>query len=105
MRRVTGILITIAAISLHAEIVLLAADSMKGRDAQISVGERLSPNTVKGTLVKIEGEDYWIKVAAGQLMKIHVDQNTKADKVAEGDTIKASITDERHATMLQRQKK
>ena len=94
MRHVAGILIAIA-ISSHAGNILIAADS----------GGRSSQSTVEGKVVKIEGEDYWIKVEAGQLMRIHVDRSTKADKVAEGDTIKASVTDERHATTLQRRKK
>jgi len=104
MRKVAGILGAIAAMSLHTGTMLTAADSMKDRDAPSLSADRLPQSTVKGTLVKIDGENYWVKVAAGQLMRIHVDKSTKADKVAEGDTIKASITEERHATTLQRQK-
>ena len=105
MRNMARILIAIAAMTLYMGNLLIAADSMRDENAQSSSGGRLSPNTVEGKVVKIEGEDYWIKVAAGQLVKIHVDRNTKADKVAEGDTITASITDARHATKLQRRKK
>ena len=105
MRNRAGILVAIAAMTLYAGTFLIAADSIKDGDAQSPSGGPSSPSTVEGKVVKIEGEDYWIKVAAGQLMRIHVDRNTKADKVAEGDTIKASITDERHATRLQRRKK
>jgi hypothetical protein len=105
MRNMAGILVAIAAMTLYTGHLLIAADSTKDKNAQPPSGGRLSPNTVEGKVVKIEGEDYWIKVAAGQLMKIHVDRNTKADKVAEGDTITASITDARHATKLQRRKK
>ena len=105
MRNRAGILVAIAAMTLYAETLLIAANSIIDGDAQSPSGGRSSQSTVEGKVVKIEGEDYWIKVAAGQLMRIHVDRNTKADKVAEGDTIKASITDERHAIRLQRRKK
>ena len=105
MRNMAGILVAIAAMTFYMGNLLIAAESMKDENGPPPSGGRLSQSTVEGKVVKIEGEDYWIKVAAGQLMKIHVDRNTKADKVAEGDTITASITDARHATKLQRRKK
>jgi hypothetical protein len=62
------LLVAIAAMTLYAGTLLIAADSIKNGDAQSLSGGRSSPSTVEGRVVK-KGEDYWIKVAAGQLMK------------------------------------
>jgi hypothetical protein len=36
---------------------------------------------------------------------MHVDKNTKMDKVVEGNEVKAYVTEEGHTTTLQRQEK
>jgi hypothetical protein len=83
----------------------LAADPMSEKEASPSISERLTKDTVKGTLMKIDGEYYWIKDTDGKEVKIHVDKSTKLDKVVEGDHVKAYITDKGHTTTLQRQEK
>jgi hypothetical protein len=79
-----------------------AADPMLDKEAKPSLGERLTKDSVKGTLMRKEGEYYWIKDTNGKETKIHVDTSTKLDKVVTGDTVKAYITDQGHATTLQR---
>jgi hypothetical protein len=81
----------------------LADDPMSEKEASPSISERLTKDTVKGTLMKIDGEYYWIKDNDGKEVKIHVDKSTKLDKVVEGDKVKAYITDKGHTTTLQRQ--
>jgi hypothetical protein len=79
-----------------------AADPMSDKEAKPTIGERLTKDTVKGTLMKMEGEYYWIKDTDGKQNKIHVDASTKLDKVITGDKVKAYITDNGHTTTLQR---
>lgn len=79
-----------------------AADPMSEKEAKPTLGERLTKNTVKGTLMKMEGEYYWIKDNDGNQTKIHVDTSTKLDKVVTGDKVKAYVTDNGHTTTLQR---
>ena len=79
-----------------------AADPMSDKEAKPSLGERLTKDTVKGTLMRMEGEYYWIKDTDGKETKIHVDTSTKLDKLVTGDKVKAYITDKGHATTLQR---
>ena len=80
----------------------LAADPMSEKEATPSIKERITKDAVKGTLMKIEGEYYWIKDNDGKEVKIHVDKSTKMDKVVVGDMVKAYITDKGHTTTLQR---
>ncbi len=84
---------------------ILAADPMKEKEATPSIGERLTKDAVKGTLLKIDGEYYVIKDNDGKQVRVHVDKSTKLDKVVEGDKVKAYVTDEGHVTTLQRQEK
>lgn len=79
-----------------------AADPMSDKEATPTIGERLTKNTVKATLMKMEGEYFWIKDTDGKQNKIHVDISTKLDKVMTGDKVKACITDNGHTTTLQR---
>ena len=79
-----------------------AADPMAEKEASPTIKERLTKDTIKGTLMKIEGEYYVIKDNDGVQHKIHVDKSTKMDKVMAGDMVKAYVTDKGHTTTLQR---
>jgi hypothetical protein len=79
-----------------------AANPMAEKEASPSIKERITKDTVKGTLMRMEGEYYFIKDDDGKERKIHVDKSTKADKVVVGDMVKAYVTDQGHTTTLQR---
>jgi hypothetical protein len=82
--------------------IAYAADPMAEKEASPTLKERLTKDTIKGTLMKIEGEYYVIKDTDGVQHKIHVDKSTKLDKVVAGDLVKAYVTDKGHTTTLQR---
>src|SRR4029078_13314102 len=79
-----------------------AADPMSDKEASPTIGERLTKDTVKGTLMSMQGEYYSIKDSDGRETRVHVDKSTKLDKVVVGDKVKAYITDRGHTTTLQR---
>jgi len=79
-----------------------AANPMSEKEASPTIKERITKDTVKGTLMRTDGEYYWIKDSDGKETKIHVDKSTKMDKVVVGDMVKAYITDQGHTTTLQR---
>ena len=79
-----------------------AADPMAEKEASPTIKEGLTKDTIKGTLMKIEGEYYVIKDDNGKQPRIHVDKSTKMDKVVTGDMVKAYVTDQGHTTTLQR---
>ena len=79
-----------------------AADPMSDKEASPTLKERITKDTVKGTLTKVDGAYYWIKDNDGKQTKIHVDKSTKLDTVKVGDMVKAYINDQGHATTLQR---
>ena len=82
--------------------VTYAADPMAEKEASPTLKERLTKDTIKGTLMSVEGEYYSIKDTDGKVHRVHVDKSTKLDKVVPGDLIKAYVTDQGHTTTLQR---
>lgn len=82
--------------------IVQAANPMSEKEATPTIKERLTKDTIKGTLMKMDGEYYTIKEKDGTQTRIHVDRSTKMDKVVVGDQIKAYVTDEGHTTTLQR---
>lgn len=101
MNKLTVSILTVVVLGFGAGIVE-AADPMSEKEAKPTLGERLTKDAVKGTLMKMEGEYYWIKDTDGKETKVHVDTSTKLDKVVTGDKVKAYITDKGHVTTLQR---
>ena len=99
--KLTISVVTIAILGFGAGIVG-AADPMSEKEAKPSLGERFTKGTVKGTLMRVDGEYYWVKDMDGKETRLHVDASTKLDKVMKGDKVKAYITDKGHATTLQR---
>ena len=103
MHRLLGVLVMLSAVSFSAGTVM-AADPMKEKEASPTLGERITKDAIKGTLMKKSGEFYTIKDNDGMEHKVHVDKSTKLDTVAEGDKVKAYVTDKGHVTTLQRDK-
>lgn len=101
MRSVMMSLVTAGLLCLGTAVAQ-ADNPMSDKEASPTIKERITKDTVKGTLMKTEGEYYWIKDNDGKEVKIHVDKSTKMDKVVPGDMVKAYITDKGHTTTLQR---
>ena len=80
-----------------------AADPMASKEVSPTIGERLTKDTVKGTLMRVDGVNYWVKDTDGKEVRLHIDSSTKLDKVVPGDRVKAYITDSGHTTTLQRE--
>lgn len=79
---------------------LLAQSADPKAEKEFSPSGRLSDGSIKGTLVRTEGEYYFIKGPDGIENKIHVDKSTKSEKVQPGDMVRAYVTDEGHTTAL-----
>jgi len=57
--------------------------------------------TIQGDLLKIEGEFYVVKDAAGQEVRLHVDKTTRLEGALKaGDRIEAQATDKGHAVSI-----
>ena len=60
-----------------------------------------STQTVKGDLLKIDGEFYVVKDTAGKEVRLHVDKTSQLDGTFKaGDKIEAQATDKGHAASI-----
>jgi len=85
MRKLAGLLAIALMLAFGTATVTLAA------------GEQ----TIKGDLLKIEGEFYVVKDASGKEVRLHVDKTTKVEgAVKAGDKIEAQATDKGHAMSI-----
>ncbi|MEP6958733.1 MAG: hypothetical protein ABI980_08375 [Nitrospirota bacterium] len=65
-----------------------------------AAGDMAAPGTqtVKGDLLKIDGEFYVVKDMAGKETRLHVDKTTTLDgAIKAGDKVEAQATDKNHA--------
>ena len=76
-----------------------------GVPADPSKGEQLTGDSVKGRLLKIEGDYYVIEGEDGEQVRLHVDKSTNLEPVVVGDKVKAYITRKGHVTTLERAEK
>ena len=65
-----------------------------------AAGEMAAPGSqsITGDLLKIDGEFYVVKDAAGKEVRLHVDKSTKLEgSIKAGDKIEAQATEKGHA--------
>ena len=64
-----------------------------------------SSQTVKGDLLKIDGDYYVVKDMAGKEVRLHVDKTSQLDGTFKaGDKIEAQTTDKGHASSIKQAK-
>jgi len=91
MKKLIGLIALTAILCLGLAPLTYAADEPAAAGSQ----------TVKGDLLKIEGEFYVVKDAAGKEVRLHVDKSTKVEgSLKAGDKIEAQATDKGHATLI-----
>jgi hypothetical protein len=72
-----------------------------------AAGDMAAPSsqTVKGDLLKIDGEYYVVKDTAGKEVRLHVDKTSQLDGTFKaGDKIEAQATDKGHASSIKQAK-
>jgi hypothetical protein len=67
-----------------------------------AVGDADAPSrTVKGDLLKVDGEFYVVKDMAGKETRLHVDKTTQLDgAIKVGDKVEVQATGKDHATAI-----
>jgi hypothetical protein len=74
--------------------------------SSVSFGEVTSSSpseTVRGRIMKVDGQNYVVQDRSGREIKLHVDSNTMmmdGTKLQEGDTITADVTAKGQATYI-----
>ncbi len=95
MKKLIGLLVFAVILSFGMATLSYAAGEMAAPGSQ----------TVKGDLLRIDGEFYVVKDAAGKEVRLHVDNTTKLEGVPlkAGDKIEAQATEKGHALSINKQ--
>ncbi len=65
-----------------------------------TIGESKPGKTIKGEVVRVDGENYFIKQEDGKLVRMHVDRTTHTQssmKAKRGDNVVAKVDGQGHA--------
>ena len=95
-------------IALMATAVLYAAapgcsqTAAERRAASPTLGERIKQNSVTGKVQDIGTKYVSIRESDGETRRVRVDDQTKMDRVAVGDQVKAYVSEDGYATTIQR---
>ena len=68
-----------------------------------AAGDMAAPSTqtIKGDLLKIDGDYYVVKDMAGKEVRLHVDKTSQLDGIFKaGDKVEAQATDKGHASSI-----
>ena len=91
MKKLIGLFVFAMALSVGMASLSYAAADMAAPGTQ----------TVKGDLLKIEGDFYVVKDTAGKEVRLHVDKTTKLEGAFKaGDKIEAQATEKDHALSI-----
>ncbi|HET6676595.1 MAG TPA: hypothetical protein VFG71_14715 [Nitrospiraceae bacterium] len=91
-------------LSMSIVSIMVAAAIFAGSSAGFGQGLSASPSeTVRGQIMKIDGQSYVIQDATGKEVRIHVDGNTMmmdGTTLQEGDSITADVTAKGQASYI-----
>jgi hypothetical protein len=65
-------------------------------------GESQSAKTIKGEVLRIEGDNYVVKDQDGKEVRLHIDQTTKMSekKLDQGELIEATVNEQNHVLSI-----
>ena len=70
------------------------SDEMKG-------GQSKDGKMIKGEVLRVEGDNYFVKVKNGKEVRVHTDNTTKMmGEIKKGDRIEAKVNDQNHALSI-----
>ena len=64
-------------------------------------GQSQNSKTVTGEVLRVEGENYFVKGQDGKEVRLHTDDTTKKmGNIRQGDSIEADVNDQNHALSI-----
>jgi Cu/Ag efflux protein CusF len=88
--------------ALYAVALGCSQSAAERRAASPTVGERIKQDSVIGRVHDIGPKYMAIKKGDGETMRVRVDDQTKMDRVAVGDQVKAYVSEDGYASTIQR---
>ena len=68
---------------------------------EMGAGRSEGGKTIKGEVLRVEGENYFIKGKDGKEVRLHTDKTTqKIGEIKQGDRIEVKVNDQNHALSM-----
>ena len=100
--RIGMIAVMIVVLGMNLSVVGCAQNASEKRAVSPTMAERIKQDSVTGRVNDIGAKHVSIKDDAGETRRVRVDDQTKMDKVAIGDHVKAFVSDDGYASTIQR---
>ena len=92
----------VATVALFAASLGCSQTAAERRAASPTLGERIKQDSVTGRVHDIGPKYVSIKESNGETTRVRVDDQTKMDRVAVGDQVKAYVSEDGYASTIQR---
>ena len=92
----------VATLALNAAALGCSKSASERRAASPTMGERIKQDSVTGRVHDIGAKYVSIKDNGGETRRVRVDEQTKMDRVAIGDQVKAYVSEDGYASTIQR---
>jgi Cu/Ag efflux protein CusF len=92
----------VAAVALSAAALGCSQTAAERRAASPTLGERIKQDSVTGRVQDIGSKYVSIRESGGETTRVRVDDQTKMDRVAIGDHVKAYVSEDGYASTIQR---
>lgn len=91
----------------QADNAVSAADEMKADQSDRTQGDQMSDETqggkkIKGEVLRVEGDNCFVKGQDGKEIRLHIDQTTEMSErvLTQGDLIEVMVNDQNHALSI-----
>ena len=92
----------VATLALNVAALGCSKSASERRAASPTMGERIKQDSVTGRVHDIGAKYVSIKDNGGETRRVRVDEQTKMDRVAIGDQVKAYVSEDGYASTIQR---
>ncbi|UVT16161.1 MAG: hypothetical protein H8K04_00915 [Nitrospira sp.] len=92
----------VATVAFSAGALGCSQTASERRAASPTLGERIKQDSVSGRVHDIGAKYVSIKDSSGETTRVRVDDQTKMDRVAIGDQVKAYVSEDGYASTIQR---
>ncbi len=92
----------VAILALYVGALGCSQTASERRAASPTIGERIKHDSVTGRIHDIGAKYVSIKASSGETTRFRVDDQTKMDRVAIGDQVRAYVSEDGYASTIQR---
>jgi len=84
------------------ELLIKGSESDQMKGDRVTGGDSERGRTIKGEVLRVEGDNFFVKGQDGKEVRLHSDNTTqKSGNITQGDRIEVNVNDQNHALSIQ----